>query len=322
MGLFYQNGIDIHNTHFIINSYLFDMNNMTLRQIECFLEVCRDFNFTNAARRLNLAQPPLSRHIRELEMGLGCRLFQRSSRRVELTEAGLAFLEQTCTIPQLLNKAADAARRAEAGETTRIRIGFVSAILNNRLFEVFRLFRISHPSIRLDLTENSPKGLIEKVSQEDIDGAFLGVAVHSLPSQLEQFHWRSEPLMVCIPQDHRLAHKETISIRDLGDESFVNLSMQTAPSYRNFMEGLFQKFKVTVNTVQEVESVSALLSLVVAGSGFALMPKSAVVTAQDHIATRPITESEAVLKEVFVFRRSNRTDVEPLIDLLKGNGSK
>lgn len=292
------------------------MNHFTLRQIECFLEVCRDLSFSRAASRLNMAQPPLSRHIRELESTLGCRLFERSSRKVALTSAGMAFLEHSCTIPQCLNKAADAARRTQAGERSRLRIGFVSAILNDRLFEAFRSFRIQHPTCRLELTDSSPTGLIEKLALSELDGAFLGMTVSPLPSFLEQLHWRSEPLRVCVPLEHVFSQRERIRMRDLEGASFVTLSAQTAPSFRNFVDALMQKFKVSVNTVQEADSVPALLSLVVAGSGLALLPGSAVVLAKDYLATCVLEEAEAVLHEVFVYRKSNRPAIEPLLQLL------
>ncbi len=292
------------------------MNKFTLRQIECFLEVCRDFSFTRAATRLNLAQPPLSRHIRELEQVLGCKLFDRTSRQVSLTEAGHAFLEQVCTLPQMLNRASDAAQRAQQGENSQLKIGFVSAILNHQIYECFREFRSSHPTVRLELTEDSPKELVQKLKESELHGAFLGVEIPSLPKGLQQIRWKSEPLYLCRPQGQTAISEDPISLKVLQNQPFVTLSAKAAPSYCNFIEKLLRKHKVAINTVQEVDSVSALLSLVIAGSGIALLSKSTFVAAKEYLTIQPIEEPDAVLKEVFVYRTGDLPILSPFLELV------
>jgi len=292
------------------------MNNLTFRQLECFLEVCRDFNFSRAAARLNLAQPPLSRHIKELEATIGCQLFARSSRKVALTPAGHAFLEQVCTVPQLLNRASDAARRAARGETLRLKIGFVGAILNHRIYSYFREFRSTCPTIRLELTEDSPKELVRKIEGAELDGAFLGVEVPALPKGLQQIRWKSEHLYLCLPHEDTLDATETVSLETLQGKSLVTLNATVAPSYCNFLEKLFRKHNLSMNIVQEADSVSALLSLVIAGSGCALLSKSAFFAAKEYLTTLKISEPDAVFKEVFVYQTKSLPIISSFLNLI------
>src|SRR5262245_46402731 len=119
----------------------------TVRELECFTAVAEELSFTHAARRLHLAQPPLSRHIRVLEEKIGARLFERTRRTVTLTLAGGVFYEETRYLLRQLTRAGEMARRSGLGESARLRLGFVSAVLSPELIETVRGFRRSHPSV-------------------------------------------------------------------------------------------------------------------------------------------------------------------------------
>ena len=101
------------------------MNRIEVRQLECFLAVAEQLNFSKAARQLNLSQPPLTRHVQALEEKLGTKVFQRTTHSVSLTEAGVLFLEDARTILRHLDRATEAARRVNHGETARLRLAFV-----------------------------------------------------------------------------------------------------------------------------------------------------------------------------------------------------
>src|ERR1700748_1795874 len=105
----------------------------SLRELECFTAVAEELSFTRAAQKLHLAQPPLSRHIRALEEKLGATLFDRAGRKVALTAAGAVFQEETRTVLPQLIRAGETTRRFVSGETARLRLGFVSAVLSPAL---------------------------------------------------------------------------------------------------------------------------------------------------------------------------------------------
>ncbi len=278
------------------------MNGMTFRQLECFLEACRDFHFSKAAQRLNLAQPPFSRHIRELETTVGAKLFERSTKSVALTQAGELFLKETFAIPSQLSRAVDAARRAASGETRQLRIGFVGALFEESLMSLFRIYRSQNPNVQLSLADASPKDLVSDVRSGRLDGAFLGIKPTRPQAKLASLRWRSEPLYVCLPKDHRLASKRRLVTSDVVSENWISLSRNVAPYYRGTLEAVYQGSSRRPQIIRETTGVTAMLGMVVAGIGLALLPKSAITAYESLIATRRLHSKAARIDEVFVYR--------------------
>ena len=143
------------------------MTEYSLRELECFLAVAGEMSFTRAAERLNLAQPPLSRHIRTLEEKLGVVLFERNQRRVALTPAGHAFRAEARDILPRLRRAGEAAKRAARGETDRVEVGFVSAVLSPELVAVFTGFGKRHSEVRPQTHHLLPSGLLYPSDHSD-----------------------------------------------------------------------------------------------------------------------------------------------------------
>jgi len=292
------------------------MNRISLRQVECFLEVCRDFHFTRAAERLNLAQPPLSRHIRELESYLGAALFKRQGKSVSLTSAGKVFLEEVQGLPGLLNRAVDGARRAASGEVENLRIGFVGAILGEALLKVLQQYRSEYTDTRLQLFDLAPQELLGEVEHGRLDGVFLGVKPNRLPDSLECHHWRYGQLMVCLPRDHALAGRSRVTLQDIARENLVVLSSAVAPSYRELIGRLFRSHGFRPNIAQETNASAAMLSMVAAGSGIALLPRSATTPAQGRLAVVKLNHADAKIEEVFVCGRYPSEAVKRLVTSL------
>jgi len=295
------------------------MNRLKFRQVECFLEVCRDFHFTRAAERLNLAQPPLSRHIRELENLLGVRLFDRRGKTVSLTSAGKAFLEEVQVLPGLLNRAVDGARRAASGQVEHLRIGFVGAILGGGLLEVFHEYRKRYVDTRLQLFDLPPQELLGDVENGKLDGVFLGVKPHRLPDALECHHWRMDQLMVCLPREHALAGRSRLTLEDISRENLVVLSSRIAPSYRELLGRLYRSHGYRPHIAQETNASPAMLSMVAAGCGIALLPRSATASAQGRLAVVKLNHADAKIEEVFVCGRYPSEPVKRLIGTIGGD---
>lgn len=277
------------------------INTISHRQIACFLEVCRDFHFTKAARRLGLAQPPLSRHIRELETELGVPLFERTSRQVSLTPAGRVFLQEVYQIPTQLQRAAEAARRAAGGEESLVKIGFVGALMGEGLLGVFERFRRQHPDTQLVLEDAMPGGLLDQVGKGDLDGAFLGVKPSKLPAGVELVNWREGRVVVCISRGHGLAGRKRLRIADLVGEALVVLSAEIAPAYREFIDGVFENERPLI--LREAKGIDAMLGMVVAGCGVALLPERLATRAGIGAVAVPLSPMGLSLQEVFVYGR-------------------
>ena len=214
------------------------MSTITFRQIECFLEICRDFHFSKAASRLGLTQPPLSRNIKELEHVIGTRLFDRSTKKVSLTPAGVAFLGEVYQFPIQVNRAIDSAQRAESGEQSTLRIGFVGALLGNALLDVIDVQRQNHPDTQLKLVEDSPVRLLDSINKKELDGVFLGLKPDKFEEGLGSLVWKKEPLFACVPKTHSLASAGQVTLGKLSSEKLIVLSSDVAPTYRTLVEQL------------------------------------------------------------------------------------
>ena len=140
---------------------------MELRHIRYFLEVAREGNFTRAAARIGIGQPPLSQQIRDLETEIGTQLFHRVPHGAELTEAGIAFRDIVQHFPELAERAIRAAQRAGRGEIGSIRVGFTaSAAFSPSVPRVFRDFRRSYPGVEMTLEENNSARLLHALMDE------------------------------------------------------------------------------------------------------------------------------------------------------------
>src|SRR6476619_6209369 len=157
---------------------------MELRHLRYFVAVAEELNFGRAAQRLHIAQPPLSRQIRDLEREVGTPLFERGARGVELTHAGRAFLPEVRLTLAQAERAQRTAQRAARGETGRLRVGFVdAATLSGILPDVLAFFRMHLPSIGLSLFEMDPPQQADALRDGRID---LGI-VQSPPADAERW---------------------------------------------------------------------------------------------------------------------------------------
>lgn len=250
------------------------MAEYSLRELECFLAVSDELSFTRAAERLRLAQPPLSRHIRCLEEKLEVMLFDRSKRHVALTAAGVAFRDEARDILPRLRRAGEAAKRASRGETDRVAVGFVSAVLSPELVEVFTRFRYQHPSIRLHLHDLLPSEQLDRLGRGELDVAFVGVAPERIPVGLAATRWRKEALLAFLPPGHGSIQKANIRLRALAEEPFVMISATAAPAYTSWVNRLCLKEGFRPRVVEEAARAQAVAALTVAGVGVSILPTS------------------------------------------------
>lgn len=250
------------------------MNEFSFRELECFLAVAEELSFTRAAERLHLAQPPLSRHIRNLEEKLGVMLFERTNRTVRLTAPGTAFRSEAREILLQVRRAGEAARRAGDGETGRLDVGFVSAVLSPELVEVFSAFRELYPDIQLNLHDRLPSAQMEALVNGELEIGFIGILPEKVPEEMQCTSWMNERLRAFLPPRHRLAGKSGIRIRELQDEPFVMISSEAAPAYTAHLRALCLEEGFRPRIVQEARRAQAVAAMTVAGSGVAILPES------------------------------------------------
>ncbi|MDF1862362.1 MAG: LysR substrate-binding domain-containing protein [Verrucomicrobiales bacterium] len=250
------------------------MSEFSLRELECFLAVAGELSFTRAAQRLHLAQPPLSRTIKQLEEKLDVTLFERSKRKVELTQAGDAFLIESRDILNRVRRAGDAARRAAEGETDHLEIGFVSAVLSSGMVEAFSRFRKENPHIRINLHDRLPSEQLRALAEGEFDIGFIGIAPENHSSGIPLTPWGSEPLMAFLPPDHPLSDNKTVKLTALAEEGFVSIASEAAPAYAAHVRRICNEAGFRPRIVQEARRAQAVAAMTIAGSGVAILPAS------------------------------------------------
>ena len=197
---------------------------MELRHLRYFVTLADELHFGRAARRLGISQPPLSQQIKALEDGLGARLFERTNRRVALTQAGRMFLDEARATLAQADRAVQVARRAQRGELGELRIGmFPSAPLIPVVGRSILAFRRGYPDVQLTLSEFESRQQMQALAEGREHIAIVrGPASPNVPAELSASELLRERLVMVMPADHALARRPgKVAMAALADEPFV-----------------------------------------------------------------------------------------------------
>jgi DNA-binding transcriptional LysR family regulator len=265
---------------------------MDLRHLRYFLYVAEEMHFGRAAQRLGISQPPLSQQIRALEDELGVRLFERTSRRVRLTEAGRLFEPEARRTLQQAEHAAQTARLAQRGEIGQLSLGFTaSAPFVPRLAEALYRYRSEHPNVDLVLQEIDRDEQIAQVDAGRLDiGITRGFERPVLPAGMVAERLIEEEMLLAMRQDHRLAQRsEAPAIADLADEPLVLYGVANGAGFNEHLFALFTAAGFRPNITHEASSLATLLGLVAAGFGATVLARSLARLHVDTLVYRPFS---------------------------------
>jgi DNA-binding transcriptional LysR family regulator len=284
-----------------------------LRQLEYFLAVAEELNFSRAAQRLNMSQPPLSVQIRQLEKELELSLFERSTRRVQLTAAGEVFRQSATRLLRQLQDDVAEARAVANGLAGQLALGFVPSATIEILPPILRAFRSEFPDVRLVLHELNPEQQVRGLR----DGS-LGCACFYLPpEQASPFDDRnlsavpisSEPLVAALPSNHPLAAQRRIAIQALAGEPFVLVSGHRGPGLRDIILEQCRRGDFLPDVVQEATLIQTIAGLVASGVGVALLPASVRRLQRMGVAYRPLQAEPLTVEMGVVWMRDSRNPV-------------
>ena len=242
---------------------------MEVSQVRAFLVLSRELHFGNAAIKLFVTQPALSRTIRSLEASLGEPLFERSTRRVRLTNAGKAFVEPAQEFLQAHERALQSVGQAAAGVVGTVSIGFAGASSHLLIGQLVQSVRAAYPGIRVELSSsNFAQAGLERVLDGTLDMA-LG-RWSTAPGGLEIRNLLVETFVVAVPIWHTLAVRSRVSAAELRYERFINLPSQPGAVLRDRLYQLSQRHGIDLTDEQIVPDTWTALALVGAGVGVAL----------------------------------------------------
>lgn len=242
-----------------------------------FVAVAEEGHFGRAARRLNIVQPALSMQIKALEDELGGPLFVRSSRRVDLNEAGRLFLAEASRILEQTEQACLGVRRLIRGEIGTVRVGFAAnAVFCGRLMDDVRRFQQNYPDAQLFMNEMAPSAQIEALQAGELDVAYAPCDPLALPQELAGEPFGGWPLVLALPADHHAAAAGRVDLKQLGDVPLILPALHDD----RVIEALRARLAPFPSRVCHATSTLGMLAMVASGQGVALVPAP---VAQIHI---------------------------------------
>lgn len=258
-----------------------------MRYLRYFVAVAEELHFGRAAQRLHMAQPPLSQQIKQLEEKVGVQLLRRTKRRVELTEAGEAFLEESRLALSKVEDAGEAARRASRGETGKLAVGFVGSAAYDVLPEILKAFRERYPAVEIALEELTTAQQVRALSQERIE---VGFVRPPLEEELAVRTVLREPLLAVLPADHPLSKRTDLPLSALKNDSFVMTPRRLGPSFYDRIVGACREAGFSPRVVQEAIQMQTIIGMVAAGIGIALVPASESNLTRKGVVYKPIQD--------------------------------
>jgi DNA-binding transcriptional LysR family regulator len=290
------------NILFITKLYLKDME---LRHLRYFIVVAEELNFTRAAERLHIAQPPLSQQIQALEAELGVQLFERKKRPLQLTPAGQVLLTEARLVFATVERAIISTKRASRGEIGRLVVGANSSIANSVLPDILRVFRSRFGDVELVLRELTSFQQIQELRSRQIDVGFDRLPnENENESDLSFLPILQESLVIALPEQHPLAVKSQIPLKALADEPFVLPPPDLVPSYSQIID-LCQQVGFTPKVVQQATWMITVLSLVAGGVGIALLPANAQNLVRKGVVYREIQGENLTRQLAVIWRRDD-----------------
>jgi len=260
---------------------------MEMHQVRYFLALCEELNFTRAAERCHVAQPSLTRAIRQLEEELGGTLFRRERANTHLSELGRTLKPY---LEQIFHRAEDAKREANEFlrlQKTPLRLGLMCTIAPTYLLDLVAAVHMRHPGIELQIIDAAATQL-----QEQLIGGRIDVAIYALPSlsadeRLHHLPLYREPFHIVLAPRHRLAGQGNVRVKDLDGERYLSrVNCEMGPA----ADAVFDAQGVTGPTVYESERDDWILAMAAADLGYAFMP--ALSAAHPGVVALPLIEPE------------------------------
>ncbi|MBP0630643.1 LysR family transcriptional regulator [Cupriavidus sp. AcVe19-1a] len=273
---------------------------MELRHLRYFQVVAEELNVTRAAERLHMAQPPLSRQIRQLEDEVGVALFDRVGRGIRLTEAGRFLLEQSKQLTLRLEEVIGTTRRIGQQDKRWFGIGFVPSVLYGVLPELIRELRESEQQVEVGLAEMITIEQVEALKSGRIDLGFGRIALNDPAIRQQQV--MSEPLVAAVPACDPIPDIAQLTPHELATRSFILYPARPRPSYADHLLSLFSAHGIQLRVAQEANELQTALGLVAAGVGITLVPASIQRLHRDDVRYCPIDAPGFVSPVIMSYR--------------------
>ncbi len=272
---------------------------MDLRDFRYFVAVAEELHFSRAAQRLNISQPPLSKHIQDMEETLGAVLFSRTKRRVELTDAGRIFLVEARAALVQAKHAVETVQRVGRGESGNLRIGFTVTAAYTPFFpRAVRAYRLALPGVHLKIRYMTSELILESLLSGDLDiGLLRPSSSLKMPREIKALPVMTDMLTLALHGDDPLARlPEPIPIRSLAGEPFVLRPKGLGSSFYEQVYDLCALAGFMPKLAQEAHEAPTILGLVAAGLGVTILPASLKAINADEVVWRRLAVQAGTLE--------------------------
>lgn len=279
---------------------------MELRHLRYFIAVAEELHFARAAERLHISPPSLTQQIQSLERDLGARLLRRTKRKVELTDAGMLFLDEARITMRQAERTEQIGRRAGRGEVGAIEVGYVStAACSGILSQTVSAYRRTHPMVAIRLHRMVAIRLLEGLAGGTLDVCFMRQTAKYPPGVAGVVIGR-QAMIVALPHDHPLAARRVVQAAALAHEPFIAPSFETEQGLAQHTLAVGEEGGFVPRIVERAADFVTIVTLVSAGFGLAIVPQSLSCIQLPGVVYRPLEQTKRPVNLVAAFRRDER----------------
>lgn len=263
---------------------------MELRHLRYFVAVAEGLNIRRAAEKLRISQPPISRQINDLEAELGVKLFDRSNRKLRLTNAGESFLKEATEILSRVQHATQLAQAVNRGEAGTLIIAYGGPVSGILPASVMRRCHEIFPWMELVIREMSPRDQVQALLESQIDLGYVGLNPVELQDILCFESIRKVEILVALPSNHPLIEKNSLKLEELAQEHFIMVERTSSPTAYDKAVNILKSAGFIPNVAHQADKSQNLLRLVAAGFGIALVTDLFRNYAMQDVVFRPLKE--------------------------------
>jgi DNA-binding transcriptional LysR family regulator len=291
---------------------------MELRHLRYFAAVAQYLNYSEASRRLRVAQPAISQTILDLEDELSVKLLFRTKRSVQLTAAGTAFLREAGEILRRANEAQKLAQRAARGEVGILGIGFFGTASGPILPALVQAYRRKFPNVELCLFELTPDQQLAAFDEGRIDLGFTRPLPSDRRAEFEEEVVYTDQLVIALPATHALANQKIIRLKSLAGEPFVQFHRKGAPGLFDEVIAVCRRAGFSPRIINEPNFMATAMTLVESGLGVSLIPRCVRSLNRPQVVIRPIAPKSARIPLCVAWRKSAQNPaLEAFLDILR-----
>jgi DNA-binding transcriptional LysR family regulator len=261
---------------------------MELRHLRYFVAVADALSFTKGAKKLHLAQPSLTRQIKDLEEEIGVRLLDRTRREVSLTEEGKSFLADAKRVLAHSAEIVESVQRLSHHEIAALNIGYVADLFYSLLPITLAAFQRSFPTVSINLFDMTCGDQFRALEDGKIDLGFVGLREPIEERRLQFRSIASYKTVAALAKRNRLARKPVIKLRDLKPTFFIGMSETAYPGYRHWLTTTCQRVGFTPKVLQDADLERTVIHAVAAGLGVALLPDKVKKLPHENVVFRPL----------------------------------